>query len=57
MKSHGWKDTLFGPVLVMTAARATCASNPAGASNTAVVPGECIGANPSHLLVQRLSHV
>jgi hypothetical protein len=39
------------PVLVMTAARATCASNPAGPSKTAVVPGECIGANPSHLLV------
>jgi hypothetical protein len=36
---------------VITAAGATGASNPAGASNTAVVPGECIGANPSHLLV------
>src|SRR6266581_7632582 len=40
-----------GPVLVIPAARATSASNPAGPSNTAVVPGDCIGANPSHLLV------
>src|SRR5450759_5063564 len=49
--------TAAGPVPVILPASADCASNPAsnpaGPSNTAAVPGQCIGAIPSHLLVLR----